>query len=279
MQKKVLALHDLAGFGRSSLVPIIAVLSAMGHQCVPVPTAVFSSHTAIPNYTMRDLTDDILPTVAQYAGLSLGFEAVYSGFLSSEKQIASIAQAIVRLRAKDSLVLVDPVMGDNGHIYKTYTAQMCSRMGELCHLADVITPNLTEAAILLGKPPESLPEGASETADWARALSKAYGARVVLTGVDGGGGTVGVLCCEGGAVTFFEHARIRAYYPGTGDIFASVLLGGLLGGDGLTDAARRAAGFVRDCIAHTAAQNTDHMHGVQFEPLLAKLADKLSIDK
>lgn len=271
MQKKVLALHDLAGFGRSSLVPIISVISAMGHQCVPVPTAVFSTHTAISGYTIRDLTDDILPIVNQYEGLGLEFEAVYAGFLSSSEQINGIVQAILHLKASEGIVLVDPVMGDNGKVYKTYTPEMCRKMGGLCRLADIITPNLTEAAILLGKAPETTPMDAKETAAWARTLEKSYGARVVLTGVNGGGDTVGVLCCEHGTVAFFEHARIKSYYPGTGDIFASVLLGALLQGDGLADAARRAASFVRDCIAYTAEQGTDNMHGVQFEPILGEL--------
>ncbi len=274
MQKKILALHDLSGFGRSSLVPIIAVTSAMGHQCVPVPTAVFSTHTAIEDYHVHDLTADVPPALAQYERLGLQFEAVYSGFLSSEPQIDSVAQAILHLRAPESIVLVDPVMGDNGEIYRTYTSKMCRRMGELCHLASVITPNLTEAALLLGRDVRALPADARETADWVRALEATYDARVVLTGVDGGSGTVGVLCCEHAQLAFFEHARIPAYYPGTGDLFASVLLGGLLRGDKLADAAARAASFVRDCIAYTAAQGTDRLHGVQFEPLLRRLWEK-----
>ncbi len=275
MQKKILALHDLSGFGRSSLVPIIAVTSAMGHQCVPVPTAVFSTHTAIEDYHVRDLTADVPPTIDQYERLGLQFEAVYSGFLSSEQQIGSVSQAILRLRAPEGIVLVDPVMGDNGEIYRTYTAQLCHRMGELCHLADVITPNLTEAAILLGHDVHALPADARETADWARALETKYDARVVLTGVHGGSETVGVLCCEHAQLAFFEHARIPAYYPGTGDLFASVLLGGLLRGDSLAQAAARAASFVRDCIAYTAARGTDNLHGVQFEPLLCRLWSSL----
>ncbi|MGE4547958.1 MAG: pyridoxamine kinase [Intestinibacillus sp.] len=273
MQKKVLALHDLSGFGRSSLVPIIGVLSAMGHQCVPVPTAVFSTHTAIPGYAVRDLTEDLLPWIEQYEGLGLEFEAVYSGFLGTVKQIGCISQAILRLRAPNSVVLVDPVMGDNGEIYQTYTPEMCARMGDLCRLADVITPNVTEAAILLGRDVGDTPGSPAEAEDWARALEQKYGAKVVLTGLSQGGGTVGVLCCEEGQTAFFEHARIARYYPGTGDIFASVLLGGLLRGKTLADAAARAALFVRDCIDYTAAQGTDNMHGVQFETQLAGLTE------
>lgn len=274
MQKKILALHDLSGFGRSSLVPIIAVTSAMGHQCVPVPTAIFSAHTAIAGYTFRDLTTDIAPMVAHYATLALEFDAIYSGFLSSAEQMDAIAQSITSLRTAQTLVLVDPVMGDNGTVYRTYTPAMCAKMGQLCHLADVITPNLTEAAILLDKSPTALPADARETADWARTLAKRYQAHVVLTGVDGGAGTIGVLCCENDTLAFFEHARERAYYPGTGDLFAAVLLGSLLRSYPLADAAKQAACFVRECIAYTATAGTDTLHGVQFEPLLRTLFPK-----
>lgn len=270
MQKKVLALHDLSGFGRSSLVPIIALLSAMGHQCVPVPTAVFSTHTAIEGYIVHDLTGDLLSTVDQYENLGLQFEAVYSGFLSSEKQINSISQAILRLRSVDSVVLVDPVMGDNGEIYQTYTTELCRRMGDLCRLADVITPNITEAAILLGQNEQYRPKDALEAAQWAKKLEEIYGAHVVLTGICNSK-AVGVMCCEHGRTAFFEHARIGAYYPGTGDIFASVLLGRLLHGDALSEAAICAASFVRDCIARTEELGANYLHGVQFEPLLGEL--------
>lgn len=272
MQKKVLAMHDLSGFGRSSLVPIIGVLSAMGHQCVPAPTAMFSTHTAIPGYAVRDLTDDLLPWIEQYEELGLDFEAVYSGFLSTERQIGCISQAILRLRAPGGVVMVDPVMGDNGVVYETYTAEMCARMGDLCRLADVITPNITEAAILLGRDPKDEPRNPEEAAVWARALEQDYGARVVITGLPGDGDTVGVLCCEDTRTAFLTHARIASYYPGTGDIFAAALLGGLLWGDTLADAAARAAYFVHDCIEYTAAQGTNAMYGVQFETQLRKLA-------
>ena len=140
MQKKVLALHDLSGFGRSSLVPIISVLSAFGHQCVPLPTAVFSTHMAIPGWVKSDLTGEMHPTIDQYDRLGLRFEAVYAGFLGSASQIDSVREAAERLKAENGLTLIDPVMGDNGEVYSSYTPEMCTRMRELCAIADLITP-------------------------------------------------------------------------------------------------------------------------------------------
>lgn len=271
MQKKVLALHDLSGFGRSSLVPIIAVLSAGGHQCVPLPTAVFSTHTAIPNWVTTDLTSAMQGTIEQYDALGLRFEAVYAGFLGSADQIDRVREAAQRLKTPDGITLIDPVMGDNGKVYDTYTPEMCTRMRELCAIADIITPNTTEAAILMDWDPCSRPRTAEEAWEWLRALRAQYGAKVVLTGLDFEQGKVGSGCLSDTGGTLSLHRRIDRYYPGTGDLFASVMLGALLNGHSLPAACERAGEYVKDCIAYTAEQQTDPMHGVQFEKLLYKL--------
>ena len=271
MQKKVLALHDLSGFGRSSLVPIIAVLSAGGHQCVPLPTAVFSTHTAIPNWVTTDLTSAMQGTIEQYDALGLRFEAVYAGFLGSADQIDRVREAAQRLKTPDGVTLIDPVMGDNGKVYDTYTPEMCTRMRELCAIADIITPNTTEAAILMDWDPCSRPRTAEEAWEWLRALRAQYGAQVVLTGLDFEQGKVGSGCLSDTGGTLSLHRRIDRYYPGTGDLFASVMLGALLNGHSLPAACERAGEYVKDCIAYTAEQQTDPMHGVQFEKLLYKL--------
>lgn len=271
MQKKILALHDLSGFGRSSLVPIISVLSAFGHQCVPLPTAVFSTHMAIPGWVKSDLTREMHPTIDQYDELGLRFEAVYAGFLGSASQIDSVAEAARRLKAEGGLTLIDPVMGDNGEVYSSYTPEMCTRMRELCAIADLITPNTTEAAILLGRDPASAPQSECEAVEWMQALYEQYGASVVLTGLDYEKGKVGSGCFEGGESTVSLHERIDCYYPGTGDLFAAVMLGELLGGATLRSACVRAGEFVRDTIAYTAEQHTDPNFGVQFEKLLPRL--------
>ena len=271
MQKKVLALHDLSGFGRSSLVPIIAVLSAGGHQCVPLPTAVFSTHTAIPTWVTTDLTSAMQGTIEQYDALGLRFEAVYAGFLGSADQIDRVREAAQRLKTPDGITLIDPVMGDNGKVYDTYTPEMCTRMRELCAIADIITPNTTEAAILMDWDPCSRPRTAEEAWEWLRALRAQYGAQVVLTGLDFEQGKVGSGCLSDTGGTLSLHRRIDRYYPGTGDLFASVMLGALLNGHSLPAACERAGEYVKDCIAYTAEQQTDPMHGVQFEKLLYKL--------
>lgn len=271
MQKKVLALHDLSGFGRSSLVPIIAAVSAAGHQCVPLPTAYFSTHMAIPGWETVDLTGIMPGVIAQYDRLGLRFESVYAGFLGSADQIDCVCEAVLRLKAEDGIALIDPVMGDNGEVYATYTPEMCTRMRELCKIADIITPNTTEAAILLDRDLSSAPQNETEAWEWLHALRERYDTQVVLTGLDYEPGRVGSGCLSTDGGTISLHERIAQYYPGTGDLFAAVMLGALLNGKPLAAACAQAGEFVKDCIAYTAAQHTDPMHGVQFEKLLGHL--------
>ncbi len=240
MQKKVLALHDLSGFGRSSLVPIIAVISAAGHQCVPLPTAVFSTHTAIEGWVTTDLTGAMHQTIDQYDGLGLRFEAVYAGFLGSADQIDCVHEAAIRLKAAGGVALIDPVMGDNGRVYATYTAEMCTRMRELCAIADIITPNTTEAAILLDRNPADRPKNADEAWEWMQALRKRYGTQVVMTGLDFEQGHIGAGYLAEDCSGFSLHRRVEQYYPGTGDLFAAVMLGALLNGEKMSAACDRA---------------------------------------
>ena len=178
---------------------------------------------------------------------------------------------MLRLKSENGTAFIDPVMGDNGEVYATYTPEMCTRMRELCEIADIITPNTTEAAILLDRDPASAPQNETEAQEWLHALHSRYGAQVVLTGLDYEPGKVGSGCLSADGGTISLHERIAQYYPGTGDLFAAVVLGALLNGRALADACALAGEFVKDCIAYTAAQHTDPMHGVQFEKLLPRL--------
>lgn len=279
MQKKILAVHDLSGFGRSSLVPIMGVLSACGHQCVPLPTAFFSTHTAIPGWVTADLTDVMYHTIEHYDRLGLRFDAVYTGFLGSARQIDGVCESIRRLKAEGGVALVDPVMGDNGVIYQTYTPELCARMRELCRLADLITPNVTEAAILLDRAPTDKPHNAEQAWEWMRALRARYGADVVMTGLDFSEGSIGSGCYAASGDRLSLHRRIDRYFPGTGDLFASVLLGRMLCGDSVAAASEFAGEFVRDCIIYTMAQQTDPACGVQFECLVGQLTQACSPQK
>ena len=155
---RVAAIHDMSGFGRCSLTIVLPVLSAMGIQCCPLPTAFLSTHTSgFQGFTFLDMTDEMSRVAAHWKALDLDFQAIYSGFLGSGRQIGIVEGFLRDFRKADTLVVVDPVMGDHGRVYQTYTPAMCAGMARLAERADVITPNLTEAALMLGVPYEALP--------------------------------------------------------------------------------------------------------------------------
>ncbi|MDE6724855.1 MAG: pyridoxamine kinase [Ruminiclostridium sp.] len=267
---RVAAIHDLSGFGRCSLAVIMPVLSAMGIQCCPVPTAVLSTHTGgFENIAIKDLTDYIAPALAQYKKLGIGFDSVYSGFLASAEQIDHCLEFFSAY--KDSLKVVDPVMGDHGKPYRTYTPELCRRMGELVNVADVITPNLTEAAILLGEkyPPQLT---AAEVRSWLARLCERVKV-AVITVVTLAEGVIANVGCDRDKGGFWrvDCDYVPASYPGTGDIFASVLTGGLLSGDSLPIAMDRATMFTQIAIKNTYSYGLEPRNGVLFEPSLGWL--------
>ena len=202
------------------------------------------------------------------------FDSLYSGFVGSERQIAVVEDFFRRFKGENTLILVDPVMGDWGKPYRTYTSEMCRRMGALAELADVITPNMTEAAILLNEDYETAPKTPEALEGWLRRLSLGGKRSVILTGVHPQPGLVGAGCYdrETDAVSFTAARKVPIEFPGTGDLFASVALGELLRGTSLEHAAHRAVEFVSHCAQETKALGAPVRHGVQFETLLEELA-------
>ena len=271
---RIAAIHDLSCFGRCSLTIALPVLSAMGCQCCPLPTALLSAHTGISGFTFLDTTDEMRRISAHWSQLSLHFQAIYTGFLGSAPQINLVEDFLRRFHAPDTLLVMDPVMGDHGTPYKTCTPALRQGLRELVAQADVITPNLTEAAILL-----DIPYHESQTADASelvRTLSLQGQRSVVLTGYAAAPGQVGALCYDRDTrqVEAVQTARVPQDFPGTGDLFASVLTGALTRGAPLLQAARTAVDFVGSCVARSVAEGAGEAEGVDFEPLLRQLTVK-----
>ncbi len=277
---RVAAIHDMSGFGRCSLTVAIPVLSAMGVQCCPLPTAFLSTHTGgFTGFTFLDMTEEMPKVAAHWQELDLRFHAIYSGFLASERQIGIVSDFIRTFRRSDTLVVIDPVMGDDGKAYQTYTSALCSGMTHLAELADVITPNLTEAAFLLGRPYDQLPQEEAGLQELVRELGLHGRRSVVLTGVSLSPGKTGAMCFDAktSRTETVQVDMIAHPLLGTGDIFASVLTGALVRGDTLFSAAAQAADFVRACAVHTAAQNLPLREGVDYEPMLGLLTKQNTI--
>lgn len=272
---RVAAIHDLSGFGRCSLAVILPTLSAMGVQACPVPTAVLSTHTGgLGDMAMRDLTDYIGPALEHYQRLDLEFESVYTGFLGSADQI-DLCLDFFRAYPK-ALAVVDPVMGDHGKAYRTYSKPMRDRMGELVHVADIITPNLTETCMLLGMDYPTSPVTASQAKSLLARLSELGPSLVAITGMHLADGCLSNLGYDRDRNAFWrvDCDYVPVSYPGTGDIFASVVTGGLLMGDSLPMAISRATTFLEIAIKTTYSYDADTRYGVMLEKCLRWLTEE-----
>ena len=268
---RIAAIHDLSCFGRCSLTIALPVLSAMGCQCCPLPTALLSAHTGFSGNTFLDLTVEMGRIADHWAAMDLQFDAIYSGFLGSADQVDTVARFFNTFKKSDTAVIVDPVMGDHGTAYRTCTPELCRGMRVLAENADVITPNLTEAALLLDHPYEEIQR--TDAYEVVRRLSVGGRRSVVLTGYSSESGQTGALCFDrdSGESKAVQTPREPQDFSGTGDLFASVLAGGAARGVPLFQAAQAAADFVRDCIARTLAEGLTEQDGVDFEPLLGQL--------
>lgn len=278
--KRIAAIHDLSCFGRCALTVVIPTLSAFGYQVVPVPTCLLSTHTGgFEDMYFEDGTHAMAKIAEHFDALGLKFDAIYTGFLGNAEQIDLVKAFIERFSDGNTLVLVDPVMGDGGKLYSTYTKQLCDRMHELCKYADVITPNLTEACILAGKDyvDTSLmsEQQLREFADGlCESLSHLGASEKVITGIHSGKDKLCVLCNRAQSEQSFVHTveRVHKEYPGTGDLFASVLLGYLLRGESFDVAARRASDFTSRVMRYSARFASPEREGVALEAFLGELA-------
>ena len=269
-QKKIAMINDLSGYGRCSLTVALPILSAMRVQCCPVPTSILSSHTGFPVYYFDDYTDHMEAYIEKWKELGLTFDGIATGFLGSERQIEIVKDMIAAFKTPETKVLVDPIMGDHGVPYATCTPAMCSRMKSLAAMADILTPNLTEACILLDLPYNDN-EGdlkEEELDQLARRLQLLGPSSVVITGIRQGKYLVNVLAEGEKEVYFLKRLAVGEERPGTGDVFSSIIAGGCIRGWSLRDAAELAADFVKDCIIRSGQLQVPVQNGVCFEELL-----------
>lgn len=271
--KRVAAIHDISGVGRSALKAVIPVLSAMGIEVNPLPTAVLSSDTnGTAPYSFVDLTDAMGEYIRCWKALDLSFDCIYSGFLGSLAQVHIMEHFIRDFSRADTLVVVDPVMGDDGVIYRSVAPEMVQEMRRLVAGAHVITPNFTEAAMLLGEPfREQI--NTPMLKEWLRRLTELGPELAIITSVPDGAGRTAVAALDAntGKVWKLSGRHIPASYPGTGDIFTSVVTGSLMQGDSVPVALDRAMQFVGQCILTSYGYGYPQREGVLLErelPLL-----------
>ncbi len=276
--RQIAAVHDLSAFGRTSLSVVIPIFSAMGIKVCPLPTAVLSSHSRYEGYRFTDLTDQMQPVIDHWKELGVSLDAIYSGFLGSHKQIRIVQGLIDTFMKEKQLVVVDPVLGDNGTMYGPFNDDMVTEMKLLVKRADIITPNLTEASLLLNKPfnPEIEED---QIKDWMLQLSEVGPGIVVITSVPDRsrdktpGKHFSVIAYNSKSERFWKVPidYIPADFPGTGDCFTSVFTGALMQGDSLPIALDRAVNFISYGVRATFGYEYDQNQGILLERILGRL--------
>ena len=277
MQKKVLAIHDISCLGRCSLTAAIPIISVSGAEVVPLPTAVLSTHTGgFTDFTFRDLTEDMRAIAEHWKKLGVSFDVIYTGYLGSVEQVSIVKEIIRDFSSPDTLIVVDPVMADAGEYYSLITPDFAVGMRELCEMADIIMPNMTEAAFLLGeKYKEHHTKG--ETEAMLRKLASLGPKKIVLSGVSSDDfSQIGAASYDVSAntVSYAFAEKIDGFYHGTGDTFASALIAALTRNMSIEEAASVAVEYTLACIRRTYAEGTDTRYGVDIEnefPTLLRL--------
>lgn len=277
MQKRVAAIHDISCFGKCSLTVALPIISAAGIECAGIPTAVLSTHTGgFSGYTFRDLTDDIMPVAAHWKKEGITFDAVYTGYLGSVEQIDLVCQAVDTFGTDKTLLIVDPVMADHGRLYAGFSEHFPKEMVRLCAKADIITPNITEAAFMTDMPYMAPPHSKEYIEELLSRLRKITNGKIVLTGVSYKQGEIGAACIDGEKTEYIFTPLIDAAYHGTGDVFTSTLTCGILRGKSLKQSALIAAKYTAGCIKLTKEKYPEMRYGVNFEaeiPTLLKLLE------
>ena len=271
MQKKIAVINDIAGFGRCAVAVELPIISYMGVQCCPVPTAILSNHMGYPNFFLDDYTDRMETYIDNWRRLGLRFDGIASGFLGSVEQIEIVKKFIEDFAKEDALVIVDPVMGDHGRLYSTFTEELCARIKELVSRADITTPNLTEACRLAGVPYREGVWRKKELYAMADYISSFGPSRVVITGIPQGEFIANYVYERGIEPQIIRTHRAGAERSGTGDVFSSIIAADGVNGVPFQKSVRKASGFVKKCIVRSDERGVPKTDGVCFEEILYQL--------
>lgn len=274
--KRIMTIQDISCVGKCSLTVALPIISAAGVECGVLPTAVLSTHTAFPKFTFCDLTDEIQPIADTFSELEIDFDAIYTGYLGSFRQIELVDKFITDFKKENTVVLIDPVMADNGVLYKGFTEEFVAQMAKLCSKADIIIPNLTEASFMLG-----IEYNPDYNEDYIRYILKKLTElgckRAALTGIRLKEGEIGVYYYDGEKDTYYSYFNefLPVSYHGTGDIYASATLGALMRGMSYEDSLKLATDFTLECMKCTMKDENRRFYGVNFEQALPFYISKI----
>ena len=273
-QKKIALINDVTGFGRCSIAVMAPIVSAMKIQAVTIPTAVLSAHTQFPEYYFDDYTSKMRDYIQTYKDLNLSFDAIASGFLGSEEQVDIVIDFFKTFKKNGSFTLVDPVMGDYGKLYETYTPNLCEKMKALVHYADILTPNLTELCTLTDV--EYRTEGFTdaELGEMCRKLTEQGPEHIVVTGIPYNSKQImNYVYSKGEEPRIVMVDRIGGDRSGTGDVISSIIAGMYMNGHDFYESVKKAAEFVTKCIRYCEDNNVPTHWGLCFEMYLRDLME------
>lgn len=271
-QKRMALVNDVTGYGRCSIAVELPIVSALKIQGCVLPTAVLSVHTGFPTYYLDDYTDRMPAYIHSWKENALSFDGILTGFLGSARQSDMVLDFIRDFKQKETTVIVDPVMGDYGRLYPSYTEEMCRKMRRLLTVADVITPNLTEACRLLDSPyPDGGVVSLEQLEHMAHALAEKGPSRLVMTGLHDGDWLLNYIYETGQQPEVQRVKKIGSDRSGTGDVFAAIAAGRIVQGKTLSEAVRSAADFVSKAMVYTEELQLPHNCGLAFEEFLTDL--------
>ena len=274
--KRIVTIQDISCVGKCSLTVALPIISAMGIETAVIPTAVLSTHTAFKNFTYRDLTNDLPKIASHWKQEKFNFDGIYTGYLGSIKQIDMLKEFFKQFKTPENFIFIDPVMADNGKLYAGFDANFVKEMKELCKTADIIVPNITEASYMLEKEyKENYSE--EEIKHMLIELSNLGPKYVVLTGVSFKDNELGVMSYNKETNKFFTYfkERVPAKYHGTGDIFASTLVGAITNNNTIEEGLKIAVDYVWETIDDTYKTNKEDAYGVNFETKIPYLINRI----
>lgn len=269
-QKKIAVINDFSGFGRCSIAVALPIISTLKIQCCPLPTSIFSNHTGFDSFFFEDYTDKMPLYINEWKKLGLQFDGITSGFLGSKKQIEIVTQFFKDFKTKENIIIVDPVMGDYGKIYATYTKEMCEEMKKLVQYADIITPNITELCILTDTPYQEKWK-ISELEKMTEELAEKGPEKIVVTGIVQKEFIANFCYEKGKSPKILRCHRVGTQRSGTGDVFSSIIAADAVNQVPFDKSVKKASNFIKKCILKSIEMDIPVTDGVCFEELLQTL--------
>ncbi len=272
-QKKIALINDMSCVGRCSLTAALPIVSACGFQAVPLPTGFFSAQSEFEGFVCADLTDRMQSFADHWKDIGVRFDAIYTGYLATRQQAETVKHFLIDFKKSDTLLVVDPVMGDNGEFYSGIDESFISEMRFLCAMADVITPNVTEAEMIAGIECTHPPYSADHIKELLINLRNLGTGRIVITGIESDDGQIGCAVYDSYTrkANMFFTPKAEGRFPGSGDVFASTLVSAIMKEKEFTDAVQIAMTFTCDCVEKTALSDDPRGFGLQFEPQIENL--------